>query len=208
MNSEEIDELISSSHFIDDHFKEQCKQYFKQIPCGLGNWFYSLSIPPATYQGDIVDKFELVYYEVVENRLEVRSLKDIPCMLLSHTCDLDLENKTREKHVSVAPVLSFEEFANFKTSEYSDKGWKDFLDSVKANKITDILYIPGKSPLDDSVILLDRISSVDPKLLKIKIENGDTKRVLSLSQIGFYFFLIKLTYHFARYEDREEIQRG
>jgi hypothetical protein len=208
MNSEEIDELISSSHFIDDHFKEQCKQYFKQIPRGLGNWFYSLSIPPAAYQGDIVDKFELVYYEVVENRLEVRSFKDVPCMLLSHTCDLDLENKTREKYVSVAPVLSFEEFANFKTSEYSDKGWKDFLDSVKANGITDILYIPGKSPLDDSVILLDRISSVDPKLLKIKIENSDTKRVLSLSQIGFYFFLIKLTYHFARYEDREEIQRG
>jgi hypothetical protein len=207
MNNRELDELIDSSHFIADHLKEQCKQYLKQIPQGLGDWFYSSLIPQAAYQGDIVDKFEVVYYEVVDDRLEIQSLEDFPCMLLSHTCDMDLEDKTREKYVSVAPVFSFKEFAKFKTSEYSEKGWNDFLDAVKANRITDILYIPGKSPLDNSVILLDRISSVHPNLLKIRLQKGGTKRVLSLSQIGFYFFLIKLTYHFARYEDREEILR-
>lgn len=207
MNSPELDELIDSSHFIDDHLKGQCKEYLKQIPKGLGSWFYSPSIPEDAYQGDIVDKFEMVYSEVVGAKLETRSLEDVPCMLLSHTCDMELRGKTREKYVSVAPVFSFKEFANSRGTEYSEDRWDDFLTSVKANRITDILYIPKKGPLDDSVILLDRISSIDPKFLKIKLERGETKRVLSLSQIGFYFFLIKLTYHFARYEDRAEIQR-
>jgi len=155
----------------------------------------------------IVDKFEMVYYEVVDDRLDLLSLEDVPCMLLSHTCDMEFEEKTREKYISVAPVFSFEEFAKFKVSKYTDEGWQDFLDDVRKNRITDILYIPGKNPLNDSVILLDRISSIDPKFLKIRLEKTGSKRVLSLSQTGFYFFLIKLTYHFARYEDRKEIQR-
>jgi len=56
MNSQEIDNLIDSSHFIDDYLKEQCKQYFRQIHQGLGDWFYASSIPQAVYQGDIVDQ--------------------------------------------------------------------------------------------------------------------------------------------------------
>lgn len=207
MKSHGIDDLVDSAHFIDDHQKEQCKQYFKQIPAGLGSWFYSSSIPQTTYQGDIVDKFEVVYHEVADERLEIRNLMDVPFMLLSHTCDMDFEGKTREKFVSVAPVFSFKEFAEIKPAEYSEKGWQDFLNDLKANRITDMLYIPRKSPLDDSVIFLDRIFSVGLKLLKKRLEKSQAKRVLSLSQIGFYFFLIKLTYHFARYEDRQEILR-
>ena len=208
MDSQEIDDLIDSSHFIDEHLKEQCKQYFKQIPQGLGDWFYSSSAPQVIYQGDILDKFEFIYYEVVDGGLEIHSLEDTPCMLLSHTCDMAFEDKTREKFVSVAPAFSFKEFSEFKISAYSDSGWKDFLNDVKANRIYDILYIPSKYPIDDLVIFLDRMTSVDPKLLQLKLGKGDSKRILSLSQIGFYFFLIKLTYHFARYEDRKEIKRN
>jgi hypothetical protein len=208
MNSSELDELIDSSHFIDDPIKKKCKEYFKQIHKGLGPWFYSPSIPRNTYQGDIVDKLNVVYYEMENDTQEIGVLEDIPCMLLSHTCDMDFEGKTRGKHVSVAPVFAFDEFAKNRPQGYSTKGWQSFLEDLKANRITDILYIPEKKPLEASIILFDRIFSFNPLVLRDRADRNKTKRILSLSQIGFYFFLIKLTYHFARYEDRTEIRRG
>ena len=198
-----IDELVDSSPYVDDQAKEQCKEYFKQIPTDLdlGDWFFSSSIPQCVYQGDIVDKFDLVYQEVVDDQVNFRVLEDIPCILLSNTCNMDLKEKTREKFVSAAPVFSYKEFSETKLSDkYTKDEWQAFLRSVKGNQITDILYIPGKNGLDDSVIFLDRISSFDPNILQIKLKKGHTQRILSLSQIGWYYFLIKLTYHFARYD--------
>jgi hypothetical protein len=209
MEREEIDHLVDSSHFIDDSLKERCKDYFKQIDQGVGDWIYAPEVPADSYQGDILNHFEIVYQEVVGDDIEIRAIEAIPCMLLSNTCDLDFRDKSREKFVSVAPVLSFDEFAeNFKAEKYSEQGLTDFLEAVKKNKITDILYIPGKNQFEESVVLLDKIYSADPKHLKYKFENGEANRILSLSQTGFYFFLIKLTYHFARYEDKSEIVRA
>lgn len=207
MESDKLNEIIDSSYFIDDSLKERCKDYFKQTHKALGYWFYSYKPAEDTYQGDIIDELDLVYFEVVNDVLETKVLEDQPCMLLSHTCDMYLQGKTRGKYISVAPLFSYREFSNRRTEGYSDEGWGDFLEAVKRNRITDILYIPEKQPLGESVILLDRIFPIDPNFLKAKLEKRGSKKILSLSQIGFYYLLIKLTYHFARYEDRAEIKR-
>jgi len=207
MDSSNLDELVNYSHFIDGSLKEECKRYFKQVHEELGGWFYSYSIQPDIYQGDVIDRVDVIYYELKEDSQELQETEDVPCMILSHTCDIDVEDKTRRPLISLAPIFNYEEFAENKTPEYSEEGWKDFLEHVRTNRITDILYIPKKEPLDASIVLLDRIFSIDPLILQIKLSKNTAKRILSLSQIGFYYFLIKLTYHFARYEDRSEIVR-
>jgi len=207
MESRNLDEIIDSSYFIDNNLKEQCKDYFKQTRHPVGDWLFSYKPTEDVYQGDIIDKLDIIYFEVVNDILETKVLEDQPCMLLSNTCDMDLHGKTRGKYISVAPIFAFRDFSNWKIESYSDEGWGGFLNDVKRNRITDILYIPGKQPLAESVILLDRIFSIDPKFLDAKIKRSGSKKILSLSQIGFYYFLIKLTYHFARYEDRSEIKR-
>src|SRR3989339_2026913 len=103
MDNQEFGDLIESSHFIDDDFKDQCKQYFRQIPKDIDKWFYSSTTPKTPYQGDIVDNFETVYCEVIGDRLETQSLEGIPYMLLSNTCDLEPKGKTRGNFISVAP---------------------------------------------------------------------------------------------------------
>ena len=60
MDNSILDELIDSSHFIDNSLKKKCKEYFEQIPKGIGTWFYSSSIPPFVYQGDIIDKLDVI----------------------------------------------------------------------------------------------------------------------------------------------------
>lgn len=208
MDSPKLDELIDCSHFIDDSHKDQCKQYFKQIHKGLGDWFYSRSISPDMYQGDVVNKLDVVYFQIRDDSQELQIIEDLPCMLLSNTCDMALEGKSREQYISVASIFSFQEFGQQgRLQEYSVNGWENFLKDIKMNRITNILYIPEKTPLKASVIFLDRICSIDPHILKARLGKNKSRRILSLSQVGFYFFLIKLTYHFARYEDRTEIIR-
>ena len=208
MDNSELNELINSSHFIDDTQKDQCKQYFKQINKEPGDWFYSHSIPPDIYQGDVIDNFDVIYYQMIDDFQKIQAIEDIPCMLLSNTCDMDFEGKTRKKYISIAPIFSFEDFAEEgKHQEYSENGWHDFLEDIEKNRIINILHIPEKKPLKASVVFLDKICSIDPYLLKTRLDKNKSKKILSLSQIGFYFFLIKLTYHFARYEDRTEIIR-
>jgi hypothetical protein len=99
------------------------------------------------------------------------------------------EGKTREKYISIAPVVDFKEFSEQgKIEGYSEQSWLDFLKDIKANRITDILYMPEKPPLGASVVFLDRICSLDPRLVKERLARTMCKRILSLSQIGFYFF--------------------
>lgn len=134
-----------------------------------------------TYQGDIVDGIDLVYFEINDDNIETKVLEDQPCMLLSHTCDMYLDGKTRDKYISAAPVFSYVEFSGWRTGEYSDVGWRDFLEDVKKNRITDILYIPEKLTFGESVVLLDRIFPIDPNFLKAKIQKHRSKKILSLS---------------------------
>lgn len=207
MDDSIIDGLIDSSHFIDNSLKKKCKEYFEQIPKGLGTWFYSSSIPPFIYQGDIIDKLDVAYLEVTDGDQQIQFLEDTLCVLLSNTCDMYFKGKTREKYISIAPLFSFDEFAESRYQEYSKEGWENFLADIKANRITDILYIPEKKPIRASIIPFDRIFSINPHILQERLDRNKSERILSLSQIGLYFFLIKLTHHFARYEDRTEIIR-
>ena len=207
MENKNIDNLIDVSNFIDEHSKEKCKRCFRQIPTNLSTWIYSYKLQEDIYQGDVVDRLDLVYNEINGDSLETRSFEDIPCILLSNTCDMNTKGKTREKYISVAPLYSYKEFVELKPVEYSISSWREFLYAVKENRITDILFLPAKNELDDSVVLLDRISSFDPKLLEFKLNKEKAKKILSLSQIGFYYFLIKLTHHFARSENKAEVVR-
>lgn len=208
MEISDLPGLVNSSHFIDSSVKERCIEYFKQIPEGLGDWFFSSAPTSVLSQGDVLDKLDVIYFTVRDNLQEMQVIDDSLCMLLSNTCDINFEGKSRCKYISIAPIFSFEEFAGTaKPQGYSEKGWGDFLKDIKANGITDILYMPKKGKLKESVVFLDKICSIDPHVLKIKLEKNKSEKLLSLSLIGFYYLLIKLTHHFARFEDRDEVKR-
>ena len=97
MDESQFDELIDSSPFIDENIKEDCKRYLKQVPTDISSdWIYSSSLPETTYQGDVADKFDIVFHEFQDDSSEIRILENHPCILISHTCDMDLENKTDE----------------------------------------------------------------------------------------------------------------
>ena len=204
-----IENLIDTAPFIDDALREECKKYFRQIPLILeSQWFYSQSSCPFFRQADIIENLDFSYSEIEDDAVNIRVLEDQTCMLVSNTCDMDLKDKSRGKHILVALVVDYDVFASQeKTDSYTNVQWENYLESVRKNLITDILFIPENGEIKDSVVYLDKVFSCTLQQLLVMQEKDKIKKILSLSQVGHYYFLIKLTHHFARYENKEETGR-
>lgn len=74
----------------------------------------------------------------------------------------------------------------------------------KQQKITQIIFLPANSQMEDSIVFLDKIYHVDNRFI-----NRDTledQRLFSLSDYGFYMLIFKLSIHFSRIQ--EKVNRG
>ncbi len=73
---------------------------------------------------------------------------------------------------------------------------------MKANRIFDYMYFP-ENILQDYFVDFSRVNTYSKNLIATGIESQKIKRLFSLSQIGFYLFIIKLTVFLMRKEDEE-----
>lgn len=130
-------------------------------------------------QGDIVEKLLFTYITETGDEREIWA----PGMMLSYTCDA--ENKGR---VLFAPIISLENS-------------KDFFDnpSIINNKYTSFFYIPD----EDYYVDLSIVNSYSPRLIQALLDKGKVMKKSSLSTIGYYFLISKLTVHLLRPEDIE-----
>lgn len=158
------------------------------------NFEWMVSGPHAeieTLQGDILEGLPAAFIDA-NGHVKCREL---PVVVLNNSCDLE---PGRVTCVAVAPLVDFGVFANQQQKQRGNEGVK-FVDDVRRNHITQILYLPPlKGFPDGAVALLDCVCSVSSALyLKLNFRRA------SLSQSGSYFFLAKLVQHFARSESRE-----
>lgn len=103
-------------------------------------------------------------------------------MILSMSCSIDNKNK-----IIIAPVFPEDNFFLDKTS-------------LRSNKIFDYFYIPDISA---GGIFADfsSICTYDKNVILKGIKDKKIIRLYSLSQLGYYMFLMKLTICFMRKED-------
>ena len=142
------------------------------------------------YQGDIITEIQFVTL-IRSNLYRKKTLKG---MLISNTCDY--ENRDT---ILIAPVYSF------KHIKRKYKG-ASFIDSLKKNLIYDKFYLPGYIPNNDAVVDFSGINSVKKDFLVSSINNKEIDRINSFSQMGFYYFITKLTVYFLRRESNEIIR--
>jgi hypothetical protein len=143
-------------------------------------------------QGDIVVDMEMYKYN---NQTTIKTHG----IILSNSCDID-ENNDRYKEVfaTFCPIISLDKFKKFVETEGKD--FKSIEDDIKKQRLTDIFYLPQESYLPcDYIALLSQATSIPYSLL-----NKNNKRH-SLSQVGFYLFLFKLSVHYCRFH--EGVQR-
>lgn len=146
------------------------------------------------FQGDCV-KAQVWNLPDIESREE-------NVILLSNTCDMDISNqRLNQCRVMYAPIFNLEKYRQKLLEKKFEKNKIDnHIKDIKNQLVSQILYLPTKSILGyDSFVLFDRTISI-PLTSEI-VANCTKTRKVSLSNYGFYLFLLKLSYHFTRIQE-------
>lgn len=129
-------------------------------------------------QGDIISAVPFYYFDENGNQQVFKS----NALVLSTSCHIDQKDK-----LVLVPVLPL-------------KAYEGNLVELKKNKVIDYMYIPdGK--LIDMFVDFEIMNTFSKDLILNGIKNGNIHRLESLNQIGYYFFVIKLTVYLMRRED-------
>jgi hypothetical protein len=162
------------------------------------NWLFATSLLEHLSQGDVLDE---VPFFVLKDEGKAQKHK-LPVMILNNTCDLQQDNGApRSKYTSIVPLLPCNKYLEpFKHKPNYER-------DLKENVITSKFYIAAPPGYNiDYVVDLSLICSIDTKFLYQAVQGGTLKKVASLSENGYYYFLAKLTLHLMRSES-EKVNR-
>ena len=162
----------------------------KSFPYNIdGRMYTSMLDKNVIFQGDGLKKMPIIDLANIE-----RGVKKVSCLILSNTCDMDLSNSRMfPASIMYAPIINLTTYISVLQKQ-----------GINSNKITQIIFLPANSQMEDSIVFLDKIYHVDNRFI-----NRDTledQRLFSLSDYGFYMLIFKLSIHFSRIQ--EKVNRG
>ena len=134
-------------------------------------------------QGDIISAVPFHYFD--ENGKQMMFKAD--ALVLSTSCHIDQKNK-----MVLVPVFPIESFVGNK------------VELIK-NKVIDYMYIPDGN-MANRYVDFEIMNTFSKDLIMSGLKSGRLKRIASLNQIGYYFFIIKLTVYLMRREDAGTLQ--
>lgn len=182
-------------YYLTQKSKENLVQALKSFP----NFFdYYIDLYPTDIlQGDGWSKLEVI-------RFEDGDRKEIKGIILSNSCDISVENKRDlPPKISFAPIIKLSKYAEMLVSKgFLQQKIDSRLQSIRVQQTSNMFFLPKGGKLEeDYVALLDDVHTMPFKVFEPKTR----EKQFTLSQVGFYLFLLKLSVHFCRFH--EEIER-
>ncbi|MGL4230991.1 MAG: hypothetical protein ACRCWJ_06450 [Casimicrobium sp.] len=167
----------------------------------LRNWpnpiqYYLNSPENGVLQGDAWSRVPIRNYASGE-------LGRVDVVVLSNTCDLDQSNlRLVPQRAIVAPLISVAKYRQLLSSRGADdKRIEDQCAAIRQQKPTNLFYLPaGGSLREESIIRFDDVHSVPTRDIGSGVNASE--RIASLSMVGFYLFVLKLSVHFCRMHER------
>lgn len=169
---------------IDPYTKEQAKLCMKQFENANGALLTSMYNESLDLtQGDVFSEIPFFYIDKIGQQ------KMIKCkaQLLSNTCDA-----VRDDTLIFAALHPLSVFASNNA----------MIDSIKHNQCYSALYL-SDYPISDEYVDLEMINTISREAFVSSLEDGKVRRIASLTQVGYYMFLCKLTVFLMRPEDVE-----
>lgn len=188
--------------YLSESSEQNLFDNLKEFPQNIDSRMYTTQnlSDEIIYQGDGIEGFLVI-------NLPDRAVKDANVVVLSNTCDIDLNNtRLHSSSICYSPIFNLNKYIQKLESKYSTsmERIKQFEESVRRQKISQIFFLPKVGKLtSDSFIFFDKINSCDTN--SIKREALNKSRLFTLSNYGFYLFLFKLSIHFTRI--REAVDR-
>ncbi len=131
-------------------------------------------------------------------------IKDqIKGMVLTNSCDLAKENnRLFVPKLSFVPIIDLEKYlVQLKASGIEDARIAQHAKEIRAQEITSFFYLPANETLEkEHIAILHDVHSIPANACIAG------NRRASLSDVGFYIFIFKLSIHFCRLQ--ENVDRG
>ena len=166
---------------IDPYTKEQAKRAMMQFEDNNGPFLSQETDSFDLFQGDIFSEMPFLY---TNEKGQVKVIKR-KAQLLSNTCDA-----SRDPFLLFAAVHPLEDFQDN----------QPMVDGIVRNTKYSAFYLPDRI-LKNEFVDFGLINSIPREVFLKFQEEKKVKRIASLTLVGYYMFLCKLTVFFMRPED-------
>jgi hypothetical protein len=159
--------------------------------------YYTQRYPNEVLQGDGWAKLELI-------RFENGQREQIKGVVLSNSCDIDPTNKRdAPPKITFAPVIKLSSYENLLLSKgMTQKQIDDRFEAIREQRVSTMFYLPKGGELgEEHVALLDDLHTLPFQIFEA---NTERKKLFTLSMVGFYVFVFKLSFHFCRFHENIE----
>lgn len=188
--------------FLSVESERELFSFLADFPKNIDSRMYTtyLAEEKEVFQGDGLEKMLVV-------NLPEPKVDYFPSMVFSNTCDISLDNKRLfPSQIMYAPIFNLQKYKNtllfgFENDNHRLQRIESHIQAVRKQKITQLFYLPNSDTgLPESVVFLDRINSCPNKLVdRTKLT---TERMFTLSNFGAMLFVLKLSIHFTRIQDK------
>lgn len=196
MNIEDLE--IYLPKYLSDEKQRELYSDLKDFPNNINKIFGSKYLATEDLlQSDIVENIPYFNLPSTESKLT-------KVIIISNSCDIDPQNKRDlPPKVSYAPLISLSKFINLlKSKKIDETRIEKIVNSIKKQEKTNIFFVPQSTNLnEDYIVFFENMLSIDRDYF---FENH--KKNATFSNYGFYMFLLKLSLHFTRIQ--EKVDRG
>jgi hypothetical protein len=156
--------------------------------------YYTTLFPTDLLQGDGWFGFDII------NLMDGKRDK-IKGIMVSNSCDIDPSHKRDlPTRIVFAPLVKMGAYADLLARANLDpRQIETKIEAIRKQRVTSLFFLPKGGLLDeDHIALLDDLHNVP---LKMFDEFEARSKLFTLSQVGFYLFVFKLSIHFCRFSE-------
>lgn len=124
-------------------------------------------------------------------------------MVISNSCDIDpANNRPIPPKVSYIPLISLDKFIKLlKSQDVAEERIRGIVESIKKQEKTNMFYLPkGAHIEEDMIALFENVLSINRDIF-FDLAEAKSYKLATLSNYGFYMFLLKLSIHFTRIQE-------
>jgi hypothetical protein len=160
--------------------------------------YYTRLFPDELLQGDGWFGFEVVNF--FDGRKDL-----VRGILFSNSCDIDAANvRDFPSRAVFAPLIRVSSYIEFLERSVEPSKIIHKLEAIRRQRVTSLFYLPKGGALEeDHIAVLDDLHSVPLSAFR---SNTNRAKLFTLSQMGAYLFLLKISIHFCRFS--ENLARG
>lgn len=198
---------IRAKLFMDitvENIRENIPYYLAQeakngLAAALKDFPEKINYYTAAHQGQLLQGDGWSSLDIIN--METSERKAIKGIILSNSCDISPENiRQIPAKIVFAPIIPLSAYeARLTKSGIDSNIISSKISAIKLQKVTSLFYLPQGGLIEsDHIAVLDDLHSLPASFFNAKT---DKKKQFTLSQVGFYLFLFKLSIHFCRFHE-------